>query len=285
MIHTLSSHDTRMMIRFAPLAALVILLSACGISGDSVDTVDSAVTLLQDLEDVGVWGVLDDNLDALDAYDGYRATVTLQNGLLDAEGVITDPETTTLIIIQVDAAGIAQITIEQDGQTQQIMAFPQDSDDGDDPTFLIVEHSGEGYTCADEAATALFVNGPQSLFDAAGFKRAAQATLSVVEKDGDSTIIDREATHYLFESRLEDALDILGDTENDSLREQVEQADHMTLEGTLDLDKDTLVPLYFEGTTRDSSAQTWATLVYEITQWGDIPTFDRPADDSLPVCE
>lgn len=286
MKYALSSHNTRMITaRFAVLAVLIVLLSGCGLSGDSVDTVDSAVTLLQDLEDVGVWGVLDDNLDALDAYDGYRAAVTQENGTLDTEGNIsTAPETITRITIQTDAEGSTQLTIDKGGQTRQIMAFPQETGDDDEPAFLIVEETGVGYICADQATAALFAQGPQSLFEAAGIKRAAQATLSVIEEDGDITLIDREATHYRFESRLDDALDLLDDTENAALREQVEQTDNITLTGTLDLDSDTLVPLRFESTYSDPSTQEWTVLTFEITQWGDIPAFERPTDDALPKC-
>lgn len=284
-----SDHKRITVTGLAVVAALAILLSACGVDSDSVTTVDSAVTLLQDLDNSGVWTKLSDGFDVLDDYDGYLALATLHTGLLDAEGnITTEPDQIITIAIHVDADGAAQYTITQAEQAQQVITLPTNSasDASDTSTpFLIVEKTDDGYICADQATTALFAVGPQSMFEAYGVKRASLATLSVANEDGESILIERETTHYQIESRLADALDILDDTGNDTLREQVQQADGYSLTGTFDLDNDSGALLYFEGTHSDSTAQNWGTLVFEVTQWGDVPTLEFPSDDLLPACD
>lgn len=269
--------------RVLALAIVTALLSACGINAETTDNVNDAVKLLQAIDDNGTWAMLSDALDLLDDQDGYLANVTVDTGVIDAEGSVSaPPEHTMTIAMRVGADGIAQYIVRDGDNTQQVLVMPPDDDDSTLIVYLVDEGA---LTCADAGIAEMLRDGPLSIVNSAALELASMGTLSVVEEEGESTRIEREATHYTITSRMDDALAILDATDNSALRQQVEQAGGFSISGTLDIDDSTGALLAFESMTSAADSGQWTRVRFEVTQWADVPAIDLSTGDARPACE
>ncbi len=261
-------------------ALLVVMLAGCGTSSDTVNTVDDAVKLLQDIERRGTWITIEDGLSALDDRGDYRATLVLQNGdLVPGEQTITEPDHTLTIQVTVDAKNYTRYTFTESGrEPQQWIGIPA----ANAAPGIYREQDGV-FTCAPDDMRALLREGLPGILDSQAAAVTGIKTLSIIEEDGKITRLDRDAAHFTLETRLDEALAILEQTGNETLRQQIEQVGTFTLTGTLDRDDATGALLHFESVYRDMSRDTWASMIFEVTQWDDVPTISAP--DTLPVCD
>lgn len=256
-------------------------LAGCGVDSDTVEKVDDAVKLLQDVDRAGTWGYLMDGLDALAEQDGYTATLFWGSGDLDAAGELS-----------ASPGGMITILVAQDGDGAMRFQFITRSDtffyrspapSTDTDTRQIYQLNDDGYTCPTDTEKQLFEAGIPSIFVFYGVRGMITETLSVAELDDDSTLLDRDADHYVLESRLAEALDILERTNNTALRERIATTDQVALTGTFDLDDETGGLLFFEGRYNNDTRSRGKVFVFEVTQWGDVPNI--VFDGDFPNCE
>lgn len=244
------------------------VLAACSLQ-DKVETVDEAVSLLQDIKDRGTWTYISDGLDALDDQEeSYAFTVRFN-------------ETTLQISVDADAHALIEIT-----ENNQKRAYFVDNYRSSAEASTIYQIDAGQYECAAGDDTRLFLHGPASLFDAYAVTATGVQTLSVAQKDksGDGTIAGRDVSRYDLESRVPDALKILGRLDNPELQAKVDAAGPFELTGALYLDQDTLALLRFDSTYGVDQSQT--VFSFEITQWGKVPDIPVPAaSDMVTPCQ
>lgn len=262
---------SRLFTRWSLLLILTLstLLAACGVDSDTVEKVDDAVKLIQDVDRDNTWNYLTDGLDALAEQDGYIATIGYQISEVDDGDLI--------IQYTEDADGDVRIDVT-DPQSTQSYYSPALGDDAD--TRLVFQMNADDYACPTAADTQRYAEGIASIFAFYDLRDVLTSTLSVAELDGDSTLLDRDAGHYVLEARLPDALDILERTGDDALRERIDATAQGTITGTFDLDDETGALLFFDSVyVYDDLAHG---LLFRVTQWGDVP--DIAFDSELPVC-
>lgn len=273
------------LIRLLLAALSMVALAGCGTSSETVNTVDDAVKLLQDIEQRGTWIAIEDGLGALADSGDYEALFILEGGdLVPGEPTTRETDNTVTIQVSVDAEGRARYEFAEAGRDpQHWLVIPAVDRSGDTEAAPEIYGEQDGvYRCAPDDMIALLQDGPQSIIDSVAATVAGIKTLSVIEEDGEVTRLDRDATRYMLEGQLDEALAILDQTSSEALRQQIEQAGTFTLAGTLDRDDDTGALLYYESIYQDTSRSTWASIIFEVTQWDDITTISIP--DTLPVC-
>lgn len=273
------------LIRLLLAALSMVALAGCGTSSETVNTVDDAVKLLQNIEQRGTWIAIEDGLGALADSGDYEALFILEGGdLVPGEPTTRETDNTVTIQVSVDAEGRARYEFAEAGRDpQHWLVIPAVDRSGDTEAAPEIYGEQDGvYRCAPDDMIALLQDGPQSIIDSVAATVAGIKTLSVIEEDGEVTRLDRDATRYMLEGQLDEALAILDQTSSEALRQQIEQAGTFTLAGTLDRDDDTGALLYYESIYQDTSRSTWASIIFEVTQWDDITTISIP--DTLPVC-
>jgi hypothetical protein len=267
------------------MALLATSLLACGFLNDvsgTVNTVDDAVALLQDLNKNGTWETISDGLDGLaDQQQGYTAVVHLRDGAMDASGNFASPLKTDLMLeIQSDTAGNALITVTEGDQiiTYFVQGYRSPS-----ATTQVNPLENELTACFSNSAQAtLLQGGLHSVFEQYALRAAGAQLLSVAQdKDEDTRIADRDATHYELESKVSDALKILEKIDNQELRQKIEQTGQFGLSGSLDIDQDTGALLRFESVYDTVDEQRRTEFSFEITQWGKLSNFPIPTPDQF----
>jgi hypothetical protein len=137
-----------------------------------------------------------------------------------------------------------------------------------------------GYACVSgDAARAWFLDG---IFAARMGQGLGPQTLAVVQKAGETTLLDRDAVTYDVVSKLSEALNILSGLDHAPLRAQVDMTADFDLSGTLTLDAETLAMLRFDGAYVDRHAQRESRLTFTVTQWGSAQSIG--ALPALPDC-
>jgi hypothetical protein len=126
-------------------------------------------------------------------------------------------------------------------------------------------------------------NGLAGVFDQYAVTAVGVQILTVTEKIGDESVVNRSATHYRLESRVPDALAILKKIDNAELQQTVDAARKFQFTGDLYLDKDTQALLRFVSTYDDLESARRTEFSFEITQWGGIPDIPGPADAQIAV--
>lgn len=279
MTHSHNSACAASLLIFLLLFAL--LLAACEVDGDTVEKVDDAVKLLQDVDRNGTWGYLTDGLDTLVEQDGYVAVIDYEY-LEFVDGELVTPDDSK-ISIQITHDGTGAMRFEfTDRHGTYLYYSPAPSPDAD--TRKVYQIDATTFTCPTAADTQLYANGIVSILAFYDVREVLTATLSVAEADGDSTTwLDRDANHYILESRLPEALDILERTDNAELRERIAATKQETIAGAFDLDEATGALLFFDNVYVFGDLTQQRSLMFSVTQWGDVP--DIVPNGPLPACE
>jgi hypothetical protein len=182
--------------------------------------------------------------------------------------------------IQSDPAGNALITVTEG---EQVITYFVEGYRSPSATTQVNPLENELTACFDnrEQAT-LLQGGLHSVFDQYALRAAGAQLLSVAQdKDKDTRIADRDATHYELESKVSDALKILEKIDNQELRQKIEQAGQFGLSGSLDIDQDTGALLRFESVYDTVDEQRRTEFSFEITQWGKLSNFPIPTPDQF----
>ncbi len=267
------------------LVLLAGLLTGCGVDSGTVETVDDAVKLLQDIERNGIWSITEDGLDALAEQNSYVATLQVEATMPEAGSATAFSH--LALTVTVDADGNTRYTLEQGDQSTRYTQYrAPDPADNSAPSPAGVYREDNGYyTCADAVIQRLLGRGLSSVFEVYALDAIGARTLAVVEKDGDSTIAERDATHYTIETRLDDALEILERAEDRALRDQIEATEAATLSGSLDLDNATGALLHLDISYANATGGEQLALVFDVTRWGDTPGITLPAGESITLCD
>jgi hypothetical protein len=266
------------------------LLASCGLYDDAASTagtVDDAVTLLQDLDDRNVWETASDRLVTLNGQAGYLATVTIQQDLFDESDETVTPLAPRLTLsAQVDGDSDARLVITAGDQTREYLVLGYDPDAKQPRIYRVVDGN---YSCATDrddivsGDLALLENGLQGVFDIFGVEAVGIRTLAVVEKTDEDgiTVAGREAIQYNVVSKVDDALSIVAEFDNQELQAALDEAGQFELSGDLYLDDETLALLRFSSSYVDRATQRRHDFAFEVTQWGDVADLALPTDATL----
>ncbi|MBN1200837.1 MAG: hypothetical protein JXJ20_03175 [Anaerolineae bacterium] len=263
------------------IAFMLATTLACGFCNkvaDLVDTIDDAVQLLEEIEQSGTWQYITDGLDGLaDQEAGYEALVTLREGPVNAAGEYEGALSQDLAIsMQVDPGGdaLAQIRVEDRIEDYFIAHNPDPDEESDvyrvdDGRYFCVNNNDDG---------ALIRDGLNSVFAEYALSAAGVQLLSVANEEGEAVIADRTTTHYELESKVREALDILGRFDNDDLQEKINEAGEFEMSGDLYIDQDTDALLRFDSVYHNLDKQRRTEFTFEVTQWGGVADITMPAD-------
>lgn len=251
------------------ILSLVLVLAACGTT-EKTSTVDDAVSLLQDVENNSLWTALEDSLDALHEQEGYRAYLTIET---DDSAVRLD--------IQTDAAGAMRFDVQRGATTQHytLSTVP----DSDIPRRVVRLVDGQAHCEASGPDALLLENGVTSALEEAAAALSSEHLLAVIDTPDemeDSRFLGREATWYDVEARFDEALTLA--SEVSSSDSQAFQAEDVTMNGFLILDRDTAALLQFS--SRVNRAGKLVHVEFAVTEWGSTPITTVEVPDSLPPC-
>jgi len=269
------------------LITLMLLLTVtlgCSLTDDvkeAVETVDDAVALLQEINDSGTWQKISGGLEQLsEQRQGYAATAVLQEGAADASGTFTGTlARDTTINLQADTENDILVDVVKPSGTKTY--FVENSSSGDTQVY---EVTNGRYSCASESEEGQQVQrGIEGLFDEYALAATGVQLLSVAKESGEVPVAGREATHYVLESRIPKAKEILEKFDNAELRKRLEEAGNFTITGSIDIDKDTEAMLRFASDYQNPDQQRRMTFNFEITQWGGVSDIPRPTPDQIEV--
>jgi len=269
------------------LITLMLLLTVtlgCSLTDDvkeAVETVDDAGALLQEINDSGTWQKISGGLEQLsEQRQGYAATAVLQEGAADASGTFTGTlARDTTINLQADTENDILVDVVKPSGTKTY--FVENSSSGDTQVY---EVTNGRYSCASESEEGQQVQwGIEGLFDEYALAATGVQLLSVAKESGEVTVAGREATHYVLESRIPKAKEILEKFDNAELRKRLEEAGNFTITGSIDIDKDTEAMLRFASDYQNPDQQRRMTFNFEITQWGGVSDIPRPTPDQIEV--
>lgn len=222
------------------VACLMLGVLACDLLTDIQDTVQSlneAVELLQEISESGTWEILGDGTEALQNADGYRGIITLTEGTTNATGnQITDVTDNVIWNIRTDASGNSEVQVDSNGEIRNFVIF-------DEKTYR-VEEDGT-YTClnqqgdANEADVTIAAIDLNEVFIEYSALSVGVQIMSVAEEQGTESLNDFTTTRYTLVSKLEEALEILGNFPSDELQQDVDSVPEFYIDGEMFIDNDT----------------------------------------------
>lgn len=269
------------------LLALIVLLTVtlgCSLTDDvkeAVETVDDAVALLQEINDSGTWQKISSGLEQLsEQRQGYMAVAVLQEGAIDATGTFTGSlSRDTTINLQADTENDILVDVVRPSGTTTY--FVENSSSGNTRVYQVADGR---YSCASDTEEGQQVQkGIEGLFDEYALAATGVQLLSVAKESGEVTVADRSATHYVLESRIPKAKEILDKFDNAELRKRLEEAGNFTITGSIDIDKDTDAMLRFASDYQNPDQQRRMTFNFEVTQWGGVNDIPRPTPEQIDV--
>lgn len=267
--------------------ALLAAGLACGFVDDLrsvVETVDEAVKLLQELDDQSAWEQMSDSLDTLaQQTDGYAATLRLQDGPGDAAGAgfTGTPSRDVVAAMQVDGSNNALAQVQTGGAMVQNFYVQARGTDARNGAVYRVEN-GQFVCVSDSEEARLLRQALSGSLDEFGLEAKGLQALAVAEEvEEDALVAGRAATHYRLESRIQEALDILRQFDNDELRQKIDAAGRFTLSGDLYTDEATGALLKLEGVYHNTDHLRRTVMGFEVTQWGGIAPIAPPAPEMI----
>lgn len=267
--------------------ALLAAGLACGFVDDIrgvAETVDEAVKLLQELDDQSAWEQVSGSLDTLaQQTDGYAATLRLQDGSGDATGArfAGTPSRDVVAAMQVDGSNNALAQVQTGGGMVQNFYVQARGTDARNGAVYRVEN-GQFVCVSDSEEARLLRQALSGSFDEFGLEAKGVQALAVAEEVKEEALVaGRPATHYRLESRIQEALDILRQFDNDELRQKIDAAGTFTLTGDLYTDEATGALLKLEGVYHNTDHLRRTVMSFEVTQWGGIAPIAPPAPEMI----
>ena len=270
-----------------PLVVVMVVLALAGCgplsnTKDTVNTVDKAVALLQTIDQYGSWTTLEDGFDALgNLNDGYTAEIRWSRDSAPAGSSASD----VIIRVQTNSTDGSVFQVTDGDSTQTYFVPVPENADLMPPVYQLQD---DQYVClgSDAPAYALLQGGIPGIFAYYDLPSMLKQTLSAVKKQGDSVVGDRKATRYTIVSQIPEALSILDQFEDQTLRARVEAAQTLSLTGSLNVDKDTAALLSFEVVYAENGQKTQTTFSFAVLQWGNTGSgLPYPAPSQLEtVC-
>ncbi len=270
------------------LLVIGLLMSAsfaCQVIEDvqqAIETVDRAVQLLQEIEESGTWQYAGDGIDALNNAGGYAGTLEIMRGQTNPAGdEILELEENVRWQISTDADGESRIVdIRNDERREFITVRPANATSDQQRETYLVNNDGT-LECVTNTTNDAFATSLSDAFAEYSALAVGVQALSVAEEDGSETINGVQTTRYRLESRLQEALDILGDFPSGDLQQTVNEVPEFYVDGTLYIAQNSGELMRFNAAYADLDAQRGNNFTFEVSELGNQP--DVTLDESQIV--